>query len=241
MVWKTFTLSMKLPCYEKLKKYNFHDVLIALVKNCFAIQHRRETALRLQRTKEALESGLPLTKWEAMKEDSDAFQGLDITEQERFLDMTCGNFWTVVDRIEEKGLRTGKEEIFKLKMMKERRRKVDLPYKESLDKFYDDGKMVIIDSSKLFGAQVIVKFIRRWKKVKSGLAEAPSPATIGFRSSKLGSFAKSLMLMSDNMDTVVVRARRASFYQIMPNEEKIVEISETKESQSSSNSNTEIG
>ena len=70
-----------------------------------------------------------------MKEDSDAFLGLDITEQERFLDMTCSNFRSVIDRIEEKGLRTGIEEISKLAKMKERRRKVDLPYKETLCKF----------------------------------------------------------------------------------------------------------
>ena len=35
-----------------------------------------------------------------------------------------------------------------------------------MDRFYDDGTLVIIDSSKLLGAQILVKFIRKWKERK---------------------------------------------------------------------------
>ena len=79
-IWKNFILSLKLPCYEKLTKYNFHDVLTALVKNCFAIQHRKSMILREKRLKDARESGVPLSKWETMHEDSPAFHALTITE-----------------------------------------------------------------------------------------------------------------------------------------------------------------
>ena len=35
-----------------------------------------------------------------------------------------------------------------------------------MDRFYDDGTLVIIDSSKLLGAQILVRFIRKWKERK---------------------------------------------------------------------------
>ena len=72
----------------------------------------------MRRIKEAEKSGLLLTKWEKMTEDSPAFKKLDITQQERFLDISQADFSLVVDRIEEKGLRWGREEIYKLKMMR---------------------------------------------------------------------------------------------------------------------------
>jgi len=53
-----------------------------------------------------------------MTENSAAFQKLEITEQERFLDISQADFSQVVDRIEEKSLREGKHEIHQLKMMR---------------------------------------------------------------------------------------------------------------------------
>ena len=165
---------MKLPCYEKLTKYNFHDVLTALVKNCFAIQHRKSMILREKRLKDARESGVPLSKWETMHEDSPAFHALTITEQEKFLDETCNSFRSVVDRIEEKGMREGKDQIYELHLMKKIRRKVDQPYRGLLDKFSDGHHTTIFDSSHLYGGAVIQKYIRGWQARKSGLVEPDS-------------------------------------------------------------------
>jgi len=101
-----------------------------------------------------------------MTEESPEFIKLDITEQERFLDINENDFSKVVDRMEEKAMRTGINEIDKLKQLRQKRRVADSAYFPAMDSFYDDGTLVIIDSSKLMGARVIVKFIRRWKERK---------------------------------------------------------------------------
>ena len=97
-----------------------------------------------------------LSKWEVMREDSYAFKKLEIVQQEMFLEMNTADFKTVVDRIEQKALRQGSEEIYKLKMMKERRTKADAPHIHNMDKFVDGETVEVIDSSKIIGAQYLL-------------------------------------------------------------------------------------
>ena len=68
------------------------------------------------------------------------------------MDLSAPDFRSVVDRIEEKALRKGTEEIHKLKMMKEKRKKADEPFINNLDKFIDGKTVEVIDSSKIIGA-----------------------------------------------------------------------------------------
>ena len=82
--------------------------------------------------------------------------------------MTTPDFRTVVDRIEEKALRQRSEEIYKLKMMKEKRTKADAPFINELDKFVITANSIdVIDSSKIIGAQALLKCIIRWKEEKA--------------------------------------------------------------------------
>lgn len=71
-----------------MQYYNFHDTLVALVKNDFISVHLRAFLKRKERIEEATQAGMPLTKWEKMSEESYAFKKLDITEQERFLEIS---------------------------------------------------------------------------------------------------------------------------------------------------------
>ena len=150
--WKKFVSSLRIPTYNKLKHYQFHDTLSALVKQGFITKHAHDHAQRVQRIEEGREAGIKLTKWEEMKEDSYAFKKLEIAEQEKFLDLNSPDFSTVVNRIEDKALRKGTEEIHKLKMMKEKRKKADEPFINNLDKFIDGKTVEVIDSSKIIGA-----------------------------------------------------------------------------------------
>ena len=104
-----------------------------------------------------------LTKWELMTEDSYAFKKLEIAEQEKFLDLNTPDFTTVVNRIEEKALREGPDEIHKLKMMKELRKKADEPFINNVDKFVVDDRVEVIDSSKIIAAQYLLNFILKLK------------------------------------------------------------------------------
>lgn len=63
------------------------------------------------------------------------------------MDLSAPDFRSVVDRIEEKALRTGSEEIYKLKMMKEKRTKADSHFINHLDKFVGVHQVTVIDSS----------------------------------------------------------------------------------------------
>ena len=88
--------------------------------------------------------------------------------------------------------------------------------------------MVIIDSSKIEGARVLVKFIRRWKLTKSGV-EVPSLLS----SAKFGKVAKEIMLSNEtNMEELMAtKTHRPSlviknFIQLGPSVEKIVEKTE---------------
>ena len=64
-----------------------------------------------------------------------------------------------MDRIEEKVLRTGSEQIYKLNQMEELRRKVDTVHLIDIDKFSDGTYLTIMDSSKLIGARYILDYI----------------------------------------------------------------------------------
>jgi len=53
----------------------------------------------------------------------------------------------VVDRLEAKALRSGSAEIYKLKMMRDHRRKTDAPFIKYLDKVCNNDQMYVVDSS----------------------------------------------------------------------------------------------
>ena len=72
--------SLRIPSYQNLKYYQFHDTLTSLVKFGFITQHSHDHTQRLSRIDQGRKSGLMLTKWELMTEDSYAFKKLEIAE-----------------------------------------------------------------------------------------------------------------------------------------------------------------
>jgi hypothetical protein len=70
----------------------------------------------------------------------------------------------VINRIEEKGLRSGKEEIYNLKVMRQLRKKVGILAKIRPDFVYDNGQNLVTDSSKIAASRLLVRYIRRFKE-----------------------------------------------------------------------------
>ena len=76
------------------------------------------------------------------------------------MEISGPDFNTLVSRIETKAMRTGNEEIHKLKIMKERRRDADAPFSKLLDVFFDfRGVHTVIDSAKLISGRVIANWV----------------------------------------------------------------------------------
>jgi hypothetical protein len=146
--------------------------LSALSRYVFEEQQEQDFKAREQRILDNKKFGIELSKWDKMKEGSNAFLKLQITEQEEFLEKAEKEFAKVLNRLEHKGLNK-KEPIDKLQSMKELRvkrgtnlRKLDAKGKETAEEYKLDENPFgyVLDSSIRFGIIVLKRFVRRWKE-----------------------------------------------------------------------------
>ena len=68
--WHDFVAKLRLPTYGNLKYFGFYDSLVALIRFSFAIRHERQFVQRVERISLSRDTGLQLSKWDAMKEDT---------------------------------------------------------------------------------------------------------------------------------------------------------------------------
>jgi hypothetical protein len=98
-----FTGTLRIPSYESTTYYNFHDTLAAFSSYVFEEQQRRDFDQRKLRIEENAKWGIELSKWDKMKEGSNAFLKLQLVEQEEFLEKDDGDFKKTINRLEQKG------------------------------------------------------------------------------------------------------------------------------------------
>ena len=140
----------KIPTYNGLKKYNYHDTLDALIKLVFTDDHRRVYLERKERIEQTLNAGLELRDFDMIKQGSEEFNDLPLIDQEFWLEVNDEYFDPTIGRLEGKARDTSNP-IAKLIHMQKLRRQCGRQYRDQLDMFNEQP----IDSSVIRGALTI--------------------------------------------------------------------------------------